>query len=73
MNWKEERANKGKDYCGYCDGYVTRCDSSCFTDERFNPEENKIDHLFIEIAKTEERLQELKQEYINTKYEHKKA
>ena len=72
IDWKEERTKKN--YCGYCIDITCVCDGSCFVGNHNISEEeaqkNRIDHLDLEIAKTEERLEELKQEYINKKYEH---
>ena len=65
MNWKDERGKNN--YCGYCIDYTCVCDGNCFVEERFNPEENKLDHLNSEIKISEKRLRELKKELKNLK------
>lgn len=69
MNWKEEKAKHS--YCGWCDGYLCYCDGRCFIESKENTkkqaEENKLDHLNLEIKTSEKRLKELKKELKNIK------
>ena len=52
INWEKERSSKN--YCGYCIDLTCVCNGDCFKDE-----ENRKDHIELELVKAKKRLADL--------------
>jgi hypothetical protein len=66
INWEKEIATKN--YCGYCNGAPTGCNSDCFKDS-YTPKamENRVDHVLTMLRLIPEQIEKLKEKETNYK------